>query len=202
MGKIEGTVSYTLAYTLRTFADSDVSFSGALQQAMDAGYTEPDLRDDLRGGDMANKVVILAREIGLDVDIEDVEVEPIIPREILDRVYEGSEAEVNKAVLEDIRKTVDPDMAAKLASATADDMVLRYRFLIDRETKTYKVFFSEVGRNNPLFRLKKNENLVAFHTQRYVDSPLIIKGSAAGPDLAASGCFADLLRLARAYRAN
>ena len=79
----------------------------------------------------------------------------------------------------------------------------RYEFRIDVATQSCSAKLTAVDTESPLFRLKANENLVAFETERYGDnSPLIIKGAAAGPELAAAGIFADLLRLARAFSAN
>jgi aspartokinase/homoserine dehydrogenase 1 len=90
-------------------------------------------------------------------------------------------------------------MLERLKAAEASDLVLRYKFKIDTETGRCKCGLVAVDRTDPLFRLKANENLVAFETTRYKTSPLIVKGAAAGSDLAAAGIFADLLRVTRAY---
>jgi aspartokinase/homoserine dehydrogenase 1 len=211
--RIEGSVSGTLAYALRTFNVDDKTFSQAMNEAVSQGYSEPDVRGDLSGEDTVRKVVIMAREVGLEVDMEDVEVVPIIPPSISDKEYppEWTNHQINEAVIEDLEREVDGQMHERLQSALDRGMVLRYRFEIeiDHETEsdtgfpkagTLRVFLDDTGPDSSLFRLKKDENLVAFHTDRYNVSPLIVKGSAAGPDLAASGCFADLLRLARGFR--
>lgn len=196
---IRGSVSGTMAYVLSTFSES-VPFSEAVGNAVEKGFTENDPREDLSGFDMAQKVVILARGLGLEVNLDDVEVESLIPEEIINKEYTGDKDAVTEAILEDI-KCVDAEMLERLKVAEAEDSVLRYKFVIDWATGKCKCSLEEVPSVDPLYRLKTNENLVAFETSRYATSPLIVKGAAAGPDLAASGIFADLLRLTRAYSA-
>merc|ERR1711990_132215 len=200
-----GSASGTMAYCLRTHS-TDTSFSEAVKKAIDLGYAEPDCREDLSGLDLRRKVVILAREIGMDVNLEDVTdidslschadgtCDSLLPESIANKEYPGDSAEVSAAVADDI-KEMDAMMDEKLKAALAEDKVLRYKFEIDAESNTCKIMLVAVDNKDPLYRLKENENLVAFHTERYNDAPMIVKGSAAGADLAASGIFADLLRL-------
>lgn len=197
---ISGCVSGTMAYSLSKFSE-DMTFSEALRRAVDKGYTETDMREDLTGGDVAQKVVILARSLGMDVSIEDVEVESLIPDEIINKSYGDGRGDVNTGVLEDM-KQFDDAMLVRLKEAEADDRRLRYKFHIEKDTGKCKCSLEAVSNTDPLYRLKRNENLVAFETARYAISPLIVKGAAAGPDLAAAGMFADLLRLTRAYSSN
>jgi aspartokinase/homoserine dehydrogenase 1 len=197
---IRGCVSGTMAYVLSKTSET-MSFSEAARSAYEKGFTENDMREDLSGFDMAQKVVILARQLGLEVNIEDVEVESLIPQDIIDKEYPGDKDAVANAVLEDIKQGVDESMLERLKAAEAEGMNLRYKFVIDAASGKCKCSLEAVDQTDPLFRLKKDENLVAFETSRYATSPLIVKGAAAGPDLAASGIFADLLRLTRAYSA-
>jgi len=190
---VEGCLSGTMAFVLSTF-DETVTFSEALKMAMDKGYTEKNLCEDLRGQDMARKVVILARQIGLDVSVDDLEVESLLP--------EGFDCDMDNTELLARVKELDAPMLKRLQAAEAKGMRLRYKFLIDRETGKCHCKLEETSNSDPVYRLKRNENLVAFETQRYETSPLIVKGAAAGPELAAAGIFADLLRLTRAYSAN
>lgn len=187
---VKGSLSGTMAFVLSTF-DETLTFSEALQMAIDKGYTETNLCDDLNGLDMARKIVILARQIGLDVDIDDVNVEPLVPGCSVDK----------EGIMEQV-KALDGMMLKRLKSAQENGCRLRYRFEIDATTGECSCKLADVSNKDPIYRLKRNENLVAFETKRYETSPLIIKGAAAGPDLAASGIFADLLRLTRAYSAN
>merc|ERR1712100_342581 len=101
-------------------------------------------------------------------------------------------------MLEDI-KCMDIPMLERLKAAKEHGKRLRYGFQIDVESGMCKCGILEVDSLSPLYRLKLNENLVAFETSRYATSPLVVKGAAAGPYLAASAIFAEFLRLTRAY---
>jgi aspartokinase/homoserine dehydrogenase 1 len=198
INSVEGSLSGTMAYVFSTFTH-ELPFSEAVRKAVEMGYTENNLLEDLSGLDMARKVVILARRMGLDVNLDDVEVESLVPEEITSKSY--SEHTDNVSLLEDL-KCVDAPMQERLKAAEEADCLLRYKFVINTETGKCKCTMEPVTRTDPLYRLKRNENLVAFATSRYATSPLIVKGAAAGPDLAAAGIFADLLRVTRAYSSN
>ena len=191
--RVSGCLSGTMAYIVSTISD-DVLFSEAVQKAVDKGYAENDLKEDLSGLDMTRKVVILAREMGLSTKIEDVEVESLLP--------ENLESCQDKVSLLEGLKTMDSKMLDRFKAAEKSNKHIRYKFEIDNKTGKVSVSLVDVPISDPLFRLERNENLVAFETQRYETSPLIVKGAAAGPDLAAAGIFADLLRLTRAYSSN
>ena len=193
---IEGALSGTMAFVLSTFSD-EVPFSEAVRRAVDQDITEKDFRIDLSGLDMAQKVVIFAREAGLDVSIEDVQVESILPAEIMAKSYSSS-----ADMLEDIKIHLDEVMLERLKVAEGAGCRLRYKFVIDIETGQCKCSLDTVTNTDPLYRLKRNENLVAFETSRYETSPLIVKGATSGPDLTAAAIFADLIRLTRAYSSN
>lgn len=190
---VKGCLSGTMAFVFSTF-DETLPFSDALRRAVDKGYTENNLCEDLSGDDMARKVVILARQIGLDIELGDVEVESLLDHE------EGCQLET-EAVLKSMERLNEP-LLARLKAAQKKGCNLRYKFEIDCESGKCRCGLEEISNTDPLFRLKRNENLVAFETKRYETSHLIVKGAAAGPDLAAAGIFADLLRLTRAYSAN
>jgi len=194
---VKGCLSGTMAYVFSTM-NEDITFSEAVRQAAELDYAENDMREDLSGEDVKLKMVVLAREMGLDVSPEDVEVESLLPEGIAEKVYGGSLEENTAAMIEDL-KALDGPMLERWKQAKADDCELRYKFLIDVASGKCKCSLEAVGRSEPLFRLRNNENLVAFETARYKTSPLIVKGAAAGPELAAAGMFADLLRLGRAY---
>jgi aspartokinase/homoserine dehydrogenase 1 len=195
INSVEGSLSGTMAYVFSTFSH-ELPFSEAVRKAVELGYTENNVLENLSGLDTARKVVILARRMGLDVNLDDVEVESLVPEEITSKSY--SEHTDNVSLLEDI-KCVDAPMQERLKAAEEADCVLRYKFVINTETGKCKCTLEPVPLTDPLYRLKGNENLVAFATSRYETSPLIVKGAAAGPDLAAAGIFADLLRLTRAF---
>ena len=202
--RITGCVSGTMAYIFRTMFDDDIAFSEAVKRAVDKGFTETDLREDLEGWDTARKVVILARQAGLEVEVDDVEV-----GSILDGLFEeggdgsfyddikGGSTAITKQLLDDI-KVLDKPMAERMAKAREKGKALRYKFVIEATGRCRCGLF-EVSNTDPLFRLKSNENLVSFKTKLYKASPLIVKGAAAGSEMAATAIFSDLLRIARAY---
>eukprot|EP00531_Pseudo-nitzschia_arenysensis_P000681 CAMPEP_0116137180 /NCGR_PEP_ID=MMETSP0329-20121206/12118_1 /TAXON_ID=697910 /ORGANISM="Pseudo-nitzschia arenysensis, Strain B593" /LENGTH=958 /DNA_ID=CAMNT_0003632093 /DNA_START=107 /DNA_END=2983 /DNA_ORIENTATION=+ len=186
--KIRGSVSGTFAYVLSLLSE-ETSFSEALGAAIEKGFTEKNIKEDLSGLDVARKIVILARQIGMDIELDDVEVESFLPEEL---------ASKDEITMDDM-KTLDAGMLEKFKAAQAENRVLRYKFEIEKDTGKCRCFLTAVDNTDPLYRLKNIENLVAFETDRYTASPLIVKGAAAGPELAASGIFSDLLRCTRAY---
>jgi len=194
---LRGCLSGTMAYVFHNM-NEETTFSEAVRLAVDKDFAENDIFEDLSGLDAARKIVILARELGMDVSLEDVEVESLLPDEIVNKEYTGSKEEVSAAILEDL-KALDAPMLERYREAAAENKRLRYKFVIDVASGKCKCSLEAVDNNDTLYRLRENENLVAFETSRYTSSPLIVKGAAAGPDLSASGMFADLLRLGRAF---
>ena len=194
---LRGCLSGTMAYIFST-VNSETSFSEAVRQAVEQDFTENDIREDLTGTDVARKIVVLARELGMDISINDVEVESLVPEEVRNKKYEGTKEEINAAMLEDL-KVMDAPILQRWKDATENGLLLRYKFVIDVINGKCKSSLEAVDNTDTLYRLRNNENLVAFETARYTTSPLIVKGAAAGPELAAAGMFADLLRLGRAF---
>ena len=183
--RIEGIFSGTLSYLFNAWA-GERPFSEVVAEARQRGYTEPDPREDLSGMDVARKVVILAREMGLELELADVEVEGLIP-EGLD---EGS-AEQFMAAL----PAHDEAMRARLEAARADDQVLRFVGRVDHEGAA-RVALERYPADHPFARIQLTDNIVQFTTRRYHQNPLVVQGPGAGPEVTAGGIFADLLRLA------
>ena len=211
VNRVEGCLSQTMAYVLRRFS-AEIPFSTAMREAVELGLAETDLRLDLDGSDTAQKVVTLAREVGLELSMDDVYVESLIPEQISAKAYDesepgsrqdaasgGSMCALNAELLEDV-KQLDAPMLERLEAALANGKVLRYGIVIDKAAGTGRVEIMEIGNDHPLYRLKADENLVIFHTDRYKSSPLVVKGAAAGPELLASAVFADLLRLSKTFQ--
>jgi len=183
--KIEGVLSGTLSYILNSF-DGSRAFSEIVREAFTLGFTEPDPRLDLSGVDVARKLIILAREMGLQVEIDAVEVESLVPEDL----RSGS----LKEYLDTFDKH-DHAIADRLNSAQASGHVLRYVGLINNDgsmsagLRTYPL-------DHPFASLKGSDNIVSFQTARYNAQPMIVRGPGAGPEVTAAGVFADLLRLA------
>lgn len=181
---IEGIFSGTLAYLFNVY-DGSVPFSSIVRTARQKGYTEPDPRDDLSGMDVARKLIILGREMGLELELGDVEVESLVPavlercgiEEFLDRLSE-----------------FDSSLRRRFESARAESMVLRYVGRLGAQGRA-TVGLMQLDARHPFANIALTDNVVRYATARYCDNPLIVQGPGAGPEVTAGGVFADLLRL-------
>ncbi len=191
--RIEGSLSGTLAY----LADSvmqGVPLSQAVKKAKEKGLTEPHPRDDLSGLDVARKAVILARELGVAVELSEVAVEPFISSEWL----EEADADVFVSKLE----RHDRAFAEHLERYRREGLTLRYLAQVERIGQGVRVKVGPVAvdAKHPAASLRGEEAMVAFTTQRYREYPLIVRGAGAGGDVTAAGVLADILRLAQNVR--
>jgi len=190
---IEGVLSGTLSYLFNSFG-GDRTFSACVLDAKAKGYTEPDPRDDLSGMDVARKLVILAREMGLSIGLGDVQVESLIP-EPLRRV-------APEAFLKGLAE-FDGAMAAKAKAAAAKGQVLRYIGRIDARGTLAQasVSLQSIPVTHAFARITGSDNIIAFETDRYQNQPLVVQGPGAGPEVTAGGVFANLLRIATYFGA-
>jgi bifunctional aspartokinase / homoserine dehydrogenase 1 len=182
INKIEGTLSGTLSYLFNTYTP-EMSFTSLLREAQEKGYTEPDPRDDLSGMDVARKLLILAREIGLPLELEDIEVENLVPEDC--RGVEGLEAFFEALTRHDAL------FSSRLSQARAHSRVLRYVTQV-AEGKA-SVSLEAVGEDHPCYTLAGSDNLISFTTDRYCDRPLVVRGPGAGARVTAAGVLADIL---------
>jgi len=183
--RVEGILSGTLAYLFNVW-DGSTPFSTVLSDAIDKGYTEPDARDDLSGMDVARKLIILAREIGLTLELSDVSVEGLVPAGLRDCPVSEFRTRLTE---------FDAPMNARLAAARSRDHVLRYVGLLDVAAGKASVQLTEMPRTHPFANINLTDNVVRFETGRYDRNPLVIQGPGAGPNVTAGGVFADLLRV-------
>jgi aspartokinase/homoserine dehydrogenase 1 len=181
---IEGILSGTLSYLFNAF-DGDRPFSEILRQAKAEGFTEPDPRDDLSGMDVARKVVILAREMGLPLELGDVSVDGLVPEELQDGSIE---------TFLDRLPEFDDEMTDILRTAQEQGQVLRFVGSVDRDGEA-SVRLRRYPADHAFARISHTDNIVRFQTDRYQKNPLIVQGPGAGPEVTAAGVFADLLRL-------
>jgi aspartokinase/homoserine dehydrogenase 1 len=182
--QIEGILSGTLAYLFNVF-DGSESFSSIVRAAKAKGYTEPDPRDDLSGMDVARKLIILGREMGLTLEISDVQVEGLVP------------AALSQCSVDEFMSRLpesDAAMAAALADARNKNQVLRYVGRIDAAGRA-TVGLMRLDGKHAFANIALTDNVVRFATRRYCDNPLIVQGPGAGPEVTAAGVFSDLLRL-------
>jgi aspartokinase/homoserine dehydrogenase 1 len=183
--KVEGIFSGTLAYLFNVW-DGKESFSAVVKDAKAKGYTEPDPRDDLSGTDVARKLVILAREMGMSLELGDVALEGLIPPSLVGVGVEEFMARLTE---------LDAPMLAKLEAARAKGKVLRYVGALDAAAKRATVGLVELERSHPFANINLTDNVVRFVTSRYDQNPLVVQGPGAGPAVTAGGVFADLLRV-------
>jgi len=182
---IEGIFSGTLAYLFNIY-DGSTPFSQIVRDAKARGFTEPDPREDLSGMDVARKLIILGREMGLTLELEDVEVESLVPDALRDCSIE--------AYLERLPE-FDGDMQRLLEDAKGAGRVLRYVGRLTAEGRA-TVGVAHLERSHSFASMALTDNIVRFQTARYCDNPLIVQGPGAGPAVTAGGVFGDLLRLA------
>ncbi|HEU4767803.1 MAG TPA: bifunctional aspartate kinase/homoserine dehydrogenase I [Pyrinomonadaceae bacterium] len=183
--KIEGVLSGTLSYIFNSL-DGSRTFSEVVREAHSLGLTEPDPREDLSGMDVARKLIILAREMGLEVEMDSVHVESLVAEDL------------REGTVDQYLKTLgkhDEVIASLLNSARDKGEVVRYVGTIDSDGN-----LSAQMRSFPLDHafasLTGSDNIVSFQTARYNSQPMIVRGPGAGPEVTAAGVFADLLRLA------
>jgi aspartokinase/homoserine dehydrogenase 1 len=183
--EIQGILSGTLSYLFNSF-DGSQSFSELVIRARQLGYTEPDPRDDLSGMDVGRKITILAREMGLPLELSDVDVRSLVPA-----VLQGGSVEEFLAAL----PNHDAEMEELRRDAAARGEVLRFVGRVDKTGKA-SVGLHAYPTTHPFARIQLTDNIVLFRTSRYHENPLVVQGPGAGREVTAAGAFADLLRLA------
>ncbi len=182
--KIEGIISGTLNYIFSELA-TNRSFSDVVIEAKHIGVTEPDPREDLSGMDVARKLVCLAREIGNETTLDDINVHNLVPDALTSCTIDE--------FLEQL-PCYDNQMQSMVTKAHTNNERLCYVGSIDANGKV-DVTIKAFPQDHPLARLHKKDNMLIIHTERYYENPLIIQGPVAGAELTAAGIFADLWRL-------
>ena len=183
---IDGILSGTLAYLFNVY-DGTAPFSAIVRDAHENGYTEPDPRDDLSGTDVARKLTILARELGLTVGLGDFPVQSLVPEDLRDLSTE--------AFLDELPR-YDDHIAKLHADAVAAGNVLRYVASLSADGGL-AVGLQQVPPDSALGSVQLTDNVVRFTTDRYSANPLVVQGPGAGPAVTAGGVFGDVLHLAR-----
>ena len=184
--KIEAVLSGTLNYIFNTF-NKENSFYEVVKKAVDLGYTEPDPKIDLCGIDVSRKILILARESGKKIEFSDVQNISFLPDESIN-------TESKEEFLESIKNNND-HFNKMLDKALKNKSRLKYvASLIDGKAS---VSLKEINEDHPFYNLQGSDNITVFHTDRYKDSPLVVKGAGAGGEFTASGVFADIIKASK-----
>ncbi len=182
--KIQAVLSGSLNFVFNNFNDG-TTFHDVVREAQEKGYTEPDPTIDLSGVDVMRKILILARESGYQMDIDEIENDAFLPKESL----EAKDSATFYASL----KKFENDFQKRYSAASKKKCRLKY--VAQFEHGKAKVGLQEIPEGHDFYNLKGSDNIVLFHTDRYAEQPLIVKGAGAGADVTASGIFADIIRI-------
>ncbi len=182
--KIEAILSGTISYIFNNYV-GDKTFAEVVRTAQELGYTEPDPRDDLNGMDFSRKMLILGREIGLPLEMSDVNIKDFLPEACL-------KADSIPSFYEELEKN-EPYFSSLKNEAEESEKKLRLIGIL--ESGKINIEVKIVDSNHPFFSLSGSDNIISFTTSRYKNTPLVVKGPGAGAEVTAAGVFADLVRV-------
>ncbi|PKH52405.1 bifunctional aspartate kinase/homoserine dehydrogenase I [Tenacibaculum sp. Bg11-29] len=189
--RIRGVFSGSLSYLFNKFSSEETPFSTILQEAIDSGFTEPDPREDLCGNDVARKLLILARELDLENEFEDISIENLIPNKFRDITSEEFLANLDK-----LNSHFQNEKELQ-----KENHVLRYIGDLHGDLQQSKgeldVKLVSVPVSSPLGSLKGSDAIFEIFTESYGEQPIVIQGAGAGAKVTARGVFGDILRLAK-----
>ncbi|UZO79494.1 bifunctional aspartate kinase/homoserine dehydrogenase I [Aquimarina sp. ERC-38] len=184
--KIQAVLSGSLNFIFNNFKEG-ISFYDIVKQAQEEGFTEPDPRIDLSGIDVARKILILARESGYHMELEDISNDSFLP--------EGSLDTPDVASFLEMVKESEPHFKGLLDAANKNNCRLKY--VAQFENGKAKVGIQQIPTDHPFYNLEGSDNIVLFFTDRYPKQPLLVKGAGAGAAVTASGIFADIIRVGK-----
>jgi bifunctional aspartokinase / homoserine dehydrogenase 1 len=183
--KIEAILSGTISYIFNNYK-GERTFEEVVHDAQTKGFTEPDPRDDLSGLDFARKMLILARETGIELEIDDISLQPILPEQCL-------KAPSVEVFYQELKKSEEHFRAYKLR-AEAENKALHFvGTLADGKAKIELLMLDQ---SHPFYNLSGSDNIISLTTNRYLYNPMVIKGPGAGAEVTAAGVLADLVRVA------
>jgi aspartokinase/homoserine dehydrogenase 1 len=180
--KIDAVLSGTLNFVFNNY-DTSRSFAKVVRQAQDEGYTEPDPRLDLSGMDVMRKIMILVRESGIKIEMDDIACNSFLPESCMN----GSVDDFYKEL------EVHEKHFASLYEA-ANKHNAKLKIVASYKDGKASVGLQHIQGESEMYHLYGKDNIVLFSTERYSDQPLVVKGAGAGAEVTASGVFADILR--------
>ncbi len=184
INKIQAVLSGSLNFVFNNFDDT-VTFHDIVKQAQEEGYTEPDPTIDLSGIDVMRKILILARESGHQLDIQQIENDAFLPKESL-------ETNSNDSFFASLKKH---ESSFQELYKKANDVESKLKYVAQFENGKAKVGLQQIPKGHDFYNLEGSDNIVLFYTERYPNQPMIIKGAGAGAEVTASGIFADIIRI-------
>jgi len=184
--KIQAILSGSLNYIFNKF-NTETPFVDVVLKAEKLGFTEPDPSIDLSGVDVARKILILARESGYDLEMNDIKNDSFLPKEI--------KKAKSKEEFYDILKDNSNYFFSILNRAINKNCKLKY--VAQLEDGIARVGLKHIDENHDFYNLEGSDNIILFYTNRYFDQPLIVKGAGAGGDVTAAGVFADIIRIGK-----
>lgn len=182
--KIEAVLSGTLNYIFNVLSEK-VPLSKAVMMAKEAGYSEPDPREDLSGKDVVRKLVILSREAGYRIETEDVKKNLFVPESLM----QGTTEDFFKNIA-----SIDDEFEKRRAATAQSGRALRFVARLENGEAT--VGLEEVAPDSPFYSLESSNNVILITTERYKEYPMEIKGYGAGAEVTAAGVFADIISIA------
>lgn len=183
--KFKGILSGSMSFIFGKL-DKNILLSEATKKAKNLGFTEPNPKDDLSGKDVARKLLILARESGINIELKDIYIEKILPKNFKFLKH-------NEEFWTELKK-IDSIFIKRVQQAKQGNKVLRFVGIITEEGKC-SVKICNVDKSDPLYEIRNGENVLVFYTKYYNPVPLILRGYGAGNNVTASGIFSDLLRI-------
>jgi aspartokinase/homoserine dehydrogenase 1 len=184
VNRINAVLSGSLNFIFNNFSDT-YNFHDVVKEAGVQGFTEPDPKIDLSGVDVARKILILIRESGYEMEMENIENNSFLPKDCMDTTN-------NDDFFKSLTKH-STHFENLLAEAKAKDS--RLKFVASFDNGKASVGLQFIPKESPFYNLEGKDNIVEFYTDRYIDQPLIIKGAGAGAAVTASGIFADVIRI-------
>lgn len=182
--KLEAVLSGTLNFICNELS-AEKPLSKVIAEAKEKGYSEPDPRIDLSGTDVARKILILARESGYKLEMEDIDKTPFVPQEYLD----------TKDVAEFMEKVKELDAKYERERQEREKKGLALRYVASFENGKAKIGFKEVDKSDPIYYLEGSNNIVLINSDNYSAHAMQIKGYGAGADVTAAGVFADIIKI-------